>query len=139
MNRKERRKLEREGKIVKSEPVYAMKLSEVKTAAFEGVGKQAMMHEIHQQCLVADKEFTLDLDTLYIWTLHTKYGWGLKRLKQLYIDVFTEHLRMREFYEVDDMYPERRKLKEKGIDVEAWYNELFDNEGNFKRPEEVRI
>lgn len=139
MNRKERRKLEREGKIVKSEPVYTMKLSEVKTAAFEGVGKQAMMHEIHQQCLVADKEFTLDLDTLYIWTLHNKYGWGLKRLKQLYIDVFTEHLRMREFYEVDDMYPERHKLKEKGIDLEAWYNELFDNEGNFKRPEEVRI
>lgn len=139
MNRKERRKLEREGKLVKSEPVYAMKLSEVKMAAFEGTGKRAMMHEIHQQCLVADKEFTLDLDTLYIWVLHTKYGWGLKRLKQLYMDVFTEHLHMREFYEVDDMYPERCKLKEKGINIEAWYNELFDNEGNFKRPEEVSI
>ena len=46
---------------------------------------------------------------------------------------------MREFYEMDDPYPERYKLKRKGIDIEAWYNELFDEEGNFKKPEEVNI
>lgn len=79
------------------------------------------------------------MDTIYLWTLHNKYGWGLKRLKQFYKDVFVEHLRMREFYEMDDPYPERYKLKRKGIDIEAWYNELFDEEGNFKKPEEVNI
>ena len=139
MNRKERRKLERQGKLPKSEPVYMMKPSDIKTAALNGAGKQAMMHEIHQQCLSADKAFTLDMDTLYLWTLHSKYRWGLKRLKQFYKEVFVEHLHMREFYEMDDLYPERYKLKEKGIDIEAWYNELFDEEGNFKTPEEVNI
>ena len=38
---------------------------------------------------------------------------------------------MREFYELDDLYPERHKLKEKGVDIEEWYSELFDEEGNF--------
>lgn len=139
MNRKERRALERQGKLPKSEPVYMMKPSDIKDAALKGAGEQAMIHEIHQQCLKADKEFTLDMDTLYLWTLHSKYGWGVKRLKQFYLDVFAEHMRMREFYEMDDMYPERHKLKEKGIDIEAWYNELFDESGNFKSPEEVKI
>ena len=39
---------------------------------------------------------------------------------------------MREFYELDDLYPERYKLKEKGVDIEEWYSELFDDKGNFK-------
>ena len=30
-------------------------------------------------------------------------------------------------------------LKEAGIDVEAWFNELFDENGNFKKPEEVSL
>lgn len=140
MNRKERRKLERQGKLPKAEPVYLMKPSEIKNATLKGPGEQAMMHEIHQQCLEADKAFTLDMDTMYLWTLHKKHGWGLKRLKQFYLDVFSEHLRMRKFYELDDLYPERYKLKEKGIDIEAWYNELFDENGNFKESvEEVNI
>lgn len=139
MNRKERRALERQGKLPKSEPVYMMKPSDIKNAALNGAGEQAMIHEIHQQCLKMDKDFTLDMDTLYLWTLHNKHGWGVKRLKQFYLDVFAEHMRMRKFYEMDDMYPERHKLKEKGIDIEAWYNELFDEIGNFKSPEEVKI
>lgn len=139
MTRRERRKLERQGKLPKAEPVYLMKPSDIKDAALKGAGKQAMLHEIHQQCLAADKAFTLDMDTIYLWTLHSKYGWGLKRLKQFYKDVFVEHRHMREFYEMDSTYPERYKLKEKGVDIEAWYNELFDEKGNFKKPEEVNI
>jgi hypothetical protein len=139
MNRRERRKLERQGKIPKAEPVYLMKPSDIKDAALKGAGEQAMLNEIHQQCLAADKSFTLDMDTIYLWTLHSKYGWGLKRLKQFYKEVFVEHRRMREFYEMDSTYPERYQLKSKGIDIEAWYNELFDEEGNFKKPEEINI
>lgn len=139
MNRKERRRLAKEGKLVKKEPVYLMKPSDIKEAALNGAGKQAMMHEIHQQCLNADKTFTLDMDTMYLWTLHTKYGWGPKRLKRFYTEVFTEHIRMREFYEMDELYPERYKLKEKGVDIEAWFNALFDENGNFKNPAEVNI
>lgn len=139
MNRRERRALERKGKLPKAEPTYMMKPSDIKNAVLNGVGEQAMRQEIRQQCLDMDKEYAIDLDTMYLWTLHQKYGWGLKRLKQFYMDVFAEHLRMRKCYEMDDMYPERHKLKEKGIDIEEWYNKLFDETGNFKNPEEVQL
>lgn len=139
MNRKERRLLERQGKLPKAEPTYMLKPSEIKNAALKGPGEQAMKHEINQQILEQDKAFTLDMDSMVLWTLHHKYGWGFKRCRQFYLDMFSEHIRMREFYELDDLYPERYKLKEKGIDVEAWYNELFDENGNFKKPQEVHI
>lgn len=139
MNRKERRLLERQGKLPKAEPTYMLKPSEIKNAALKGPGEQAMKHEINQQILEQDKAFTLDMDSMVLWTLHNKYGWGFKRCRQFYLDMFSEHIRMREFYELDDLYPERYKLKEKGIDVEAWYNELFDENGNFKKSEEVYL
>lgn len=137
MNRRERRARERKGEILKSEPTYTLKSSDIKS--LNGIGEKAMLHEIHQQCLIADKAFTLDLDTLYLWTLYNKYGWSKKKLKRFYLDVFAEHMRMREFYEMDEMYPERHILKDKGVDIEAWYNELFDEKGNFKKPEEVNL
>lgn len=133
MNRKERRKLEKETKTkVKSEPVLLMKPSEIGKAATQGVGREAMLHEIDQQILQKDKEYQLNLDTMVLWSLRQFAGWGPKKLKDFYFFMFKEHLRMREFYELDDLYPERHKLKEKGVDIEEWYSELFDDEGNFK-------
>ena len=96
-----------------------------------------MMHEINQQILARDKEYQLDIDTMVLWTLYQCYGWGAARLKKFYVAMMKEHLRMREFYELDDLYPERYKMKEKGVDVEAWYGELFDDEGNFKENQET--
>lgn len=139
MNRRERRALERKGQIPKSEPAYVMKPSDIKKTILDGVGDQILKQEIRQRYLEMDKKYALDMDTVYLWTLHVKHGWGREKLKKFYLDAFKEHLRMREFYEMDDMYPERYKLKEKGIDIEAWYNQLFDGEGNFKKPEEVQL
>lgn len=132
MNRKERRKLEKKGVKVKSEPVLMMKPSEIGKAATQGVGHDAMMHEINQRILQRDREYQLDIDTMVLWSLKQFAGWGPKKLKAFYYFMLKEHLRMREFYELDDLYPERYKLKEKEIDIEEWYKDLFDEEGNFK-------
>ena len=134
MNRRERRKLEKKGIKVKSEPVLMMKPSEIGKAATQGVGYDAMMHEIDQQILQRDKDNQLDIDTMVLWSLKQFAGWGPKKLKAFYYFMFKEHLRMREFYELDDLYPERYKLKEKGVDIEEWQKELFDEDGNFKTP-----
>lgn len=131
MNRAERRRMKKAGK----EPVLMMKPSEIGKAATQGVGKKAMMHEIHQQVLEMDRQYQLDVDTMILWTLHQCYGWGAARLKKFYVAMMKEHLRMREFYELDDLYPERHKLKEKGVDIEAWYDELFDEDENFRTNE----
>ena len=132
MNRADRRKAKKKGIEVKTEPVLLMKPSEIGKAATQGVGREAMLHEINQQILQKDKEYQLNLDTMVLWSLRQFAGWGPKKLKDFYYFMFKEHLRMREFYELDDLYPERHKLKEKGVDIEEWYKELFDDEGNFK-------
>lgn len=133
MNRKERRALKKKGIEVKPEPVLLLKPSEIGKAATRGVGHDAMVHEINQQILEKDKEYQLDIDTMVLWSLKQFAGWGPKKLREFYLFMMKEHLRMREFYELDDLYPERHKLKEKGVDIEAWYSELFDEEGNFKK------
>lgn len=133
MNREERRALKKKGIEVKPEPVLLMKPSEIGKAATQGVGHDAMVHEINQQILEKDKEYQLDIDTMVLWSLKQFAGWGPKKLRDFYFFMMDEHLRMREFYELDDLYPERHKLKEKGVDLEAWYSELFDEEGNLKK------
>ena len=132
MNREERRALKKKGLEVKAEPTYLMKASDIGKAAVN-VGKDQMLHEINQQILQRDKEYQLDIDTMVLWSLNRFAGWGPKKLRDFYFFMMDEHLRMREFYELDDLYPERHKLKEKGVDLEAWYSELFDEEGNFKK------
>lgn len=134
MNRAEKRRLEKQKKKKKTqkEPVYLMKPSEIGKAATQ-IGKEAMDHEINQQILQKDRAYQLDLDTMVLWSIKQFTGWGPKKLKNFYFLMFQEHLRMREFYELDDLYPERYKLKEKGIDVEEWYNELFNEDGTYKR------
>ena len=87
--------------------------------------ESAMMHEINQQCLEADARFSLDLDTMVLWTLYQCYGWREKRLHDFYLAMAREHRRMREYYQMDDLYPERYKLKEKGIDIEKWQEEVL--------------
>ena len=132
MNRRQRRELERRGQIPKAEPVYNMKPKAMVDAVLNDVGKDIMMAEIRKNLLEREKSMAIDIDTCVLWTLHVKYGWGKQRLKKFYKELFEEHLRMRKFYDTDEPYPERMKLKEKGADVEAWYNELFDDEGNYR-------
>lgn len=139
MNRRQRREMERKGLIPKKEPVYTVTGTEMVKAALKGPGKAAMNREINAQLLEADKRFTLDVDSMVLSTLHHEYGWGPKRCKDFYVRMFRHHIEMRKFYEIDDLYPERYKLKEAGIDVEAWYNALFDDNGNFKDPEDISL
>jgi hypothetical protein len=131
--------MERKGLIPKKEPVYTVTGAEMVKAALKGPGKAAMNREINAQLLEADKRFTLDVDSMVLSTLHHEYGWGPKRCKDFYVRMFRHHMEMRKFYEIDDLYPERYKLKEAGIDVEAWYNALFDDNGNFKDPEDISL
>lgn len=137
MNRKQRRAMKKAGNPVKKEPAYMVKPSEYVRSAIKGPVEKAMNREINAQILEKDKGFTLDMDTMVLWALRQYAGWGPKKLKEFYLFMFAEHMRMRKFYEMDETYPERHKLKEMGVDVTAMYNQLFDDKGNFKNPEEV--
>lgn len=115
MNRRERRKLQKQGVQVPKDPSINIKLSDLGRGIMTPAMESAMMHEINQQCLEADARFSLDLDTMVLWTLYQCYGWREKRLHDFYLAMAREHRRMREYYQMDDLYPERYKLKEKAL------------------------
>lgn len=132
MNRRERRKLQKQGVQVPKDPSINIKLSDLGRGIMTPAMESAMMHEINQQCLEADARFSLDLDTMVLWTLYQCYGWREKRLHDFYLAMAREHRRMREYYQMDDLYPERYKLKEKGIDVEKWQEEVLRDDPYFE-------
>lgn len=125
MNRKERRKLQKQGVQVPKDPTLNIKLSELGSKMMTPAMQMAMEHEINQQCLEHDERLSLDIDTMVLWTLHTHLGFGAKRLRDFYRAMAAEHRRMREYYEMDDLYPERHKLKELGVDVEQLQKEVL--------------
>lgn len=110
MNRKERRNLQRQGVQVPKDPTLNIKLSALGKSIMTPEMQMAMMHEINQQCLEKDDLLALDVDCMVLWTLHRHLGFGVKRLHDFYLAMAAEHRRMREFYEMDDLYPERLKL-----------------------------
>ena len=124
MNRKERRALQRKGVQTPKDPTLNIKLSALGKGIMTPEMQMAMEHEINQQCLEADAKLALDVDSMVLWTLHTHLGFGPKRLHDFYLAMAAEHRRMREHYEMDSLYPERRKLKELGADVEQWQKEV---------------
>lgn len=110
MNRKERRNLQRQGVQVPKDPTLNIKLSALGKSIMTPEMQMAMMHEINQQCLEKDDLLALDVDCMVLWTLHRHLGFGVKRLHDFYLAMAAEHRRMREFYEMDDLYPEQLKL-----------------------------
>lgn len=125
MNRSQRRKAAKAGHPVQKDPTLNIKLSELGKGIMTPNMRMAMDHEINQQCLEADERLALDIDTMVLWTLHRHLGFGVKRLHDFYVTMAAEHRRMREYYQMDDMYPERSKLKELGVDLEAWQKEVL--------------
>lgn len=125
MNRRERRNLQRQGVQVPKDPTLSIKLSALGKAVMTPEMETAMLHEINQQCLEADDRLSLDVDAVVLWTLHQHLGFGVKRLHRFYLAMAVEHRRMRDYYQMDDTYPERYKLKELGADLEEWQKEVL--------------
>ena len=120
--------MQKEGQPVKKEPTLQVKPKALEKMVHDGVDRQfaeakaqakrEVLAEIDRQILERDEAYSLDVDTMILWTLHAHYGWGKARLEKFYGHLMQEHTRMREFYQIDDLYPERAKLKDIGVDVE---------------------
>lgn len=88
--------------------------------------QKAMHREINAQLVKAHDRFIRDEESVILWTLHTVFGFGAKRLKAFYDQYDKEWEKLREHYEVstDDMrFLTVEKLKQIGVDLEAWDNE----------------
>lgn len=92
--------------------------------------KRAMDAEIWKQILENDKKFEMDRESVILWTLHVRFGFGEKRLREFWETLYDESKKLREYYQMgpsDDGYLARRNLRSIGIDMKEWYDELGDS------------
>ncbi len=88
--------------------------------------RKAMNMEINRQIAEADRQYRNNVDAMILYALHVHLGFGKKRLRRFYEAFNEDHQRLLDYYELpesDGAWIADRKLKEIGVDVEAWNNE----------------
>lgn len=90
--------------------------------------RKAMNFEISKQIAAMERKHTNETDALVLYVLYKHFGWGKKRLRDFYEAFTVEHTRLIEHYEMpdDNAWLALEKLKEIGVDVEAWNAEQED-------------
>lgn len=92
--------------------------------------KKTIDYEIRRQLAEAEQNHNTELDSMILWVLHEKFGFGKKRLKKFY-DCFADEIKaLTERYcmdDADDAWLCTRKLKEAGIDIYEWSKEDTNN------------
>lgn len=90
--------------------------------------KKAMDIEIRRQLSESEKAHDADLDALVLYILMKCYGWRKKRLRVFWEAFVEEHKALREYYQMDEPgdseWLAHRKLKDIGVDVRQWYDEM---------------
>lgn len=132
LNRAERRRLQKSQQKAASERTYTFRESDLEKLLYTPVVQEMVDRKVCERILELDQSYTLDIDTVVIWTLY-KRGHRAGWLKKFYLEMFRWHRKLRAHYEIPECFPERKMLKEKGIDIEAWYNEMFDDQGNYRQ------
>lgn len=97
--------------------VYGAKLSAAE--------RKAMNIEINRQIVESDRIHASDIDATILWVLADVYGWRRKRLRRFWESFRRSHDALLEKYEMQDdpgadEWLCKTKLKEIGVDVEAW-------------------
>ena len=88
--------------------------------------KKALEIEIRKELAEYDRKHTREVDAIILWLLHERFGFGPKRLKEVY-DAFGEHVdalvNRYELNRADTIWLCTKKLKEYGVDLEEWAKE----------------
>lgn len=88
--------------------------------------QKAVDAEIYRQLAIDTRKHNLEIVAMTLTTLHEEFGFGEARLKRFfdrYDEVVESLVKRYELSEGDEPWIAAHKLKEKGIDVEAWYAE----------------
>lgn len=90
--------------------------------------RKAMNLEIQKQLGDHVRSHVREIDALFLWFLHQKYGFAYKRLKEAYTDFapMLESLcaRYEMSQEGDDVFLCTKMLKEIGVDLDEWDKEV---------------
>lgn len=89
--------------------------------------RAALDKEIRKSTAEWDQKHAIEIDAMYLYLLMTEYGFGEKRLHDMFVKLWQKFDEMRDRYDMDAediVWLYTKKLKDKGIDVEAWANEM---------------
>lgn len=86
--------------------------------------KKAMIREIDRQIVEREDLFYSDVDAAILWGMHVELKLGKKRLKRVYNAIIQNYKDMCKYYETDEAYPAKIKLREIGVDLEEWRKEI---------------
>ena len=88
--------------------------------------EKAMVAEINRQILDREKQYAIDYETAVLYAVRSHLGFGKRRLKRFYEALFAATRMLGERYEMPDDIPWLcdRKLKEIGVDVKQWHEEM---------------
>ena len=90
--------------------------------------RKAMNIEINRQIAEKDAKYAADIDALVLYVLMAHYGWKKKRLKKFWDAFCTEHKALRDYYLMDEPgdseWLAHRMLKDIGVDIHQWYQEV---------------
>lgn len=99
-------------------------------AQLSSAEKKAMNLEIQRQLGDYTKKHAVEIDAMFLWYLHEEFGFGLKRLKQVFTGFHPRIVELCDRYEMheegDDIWLCTQKLKELGADLEEWLKEVGD-------------
>lgn len=95
--------------------------------------QRAFNEEIKKAVAEHYRKIRLETVSLILWQLHEEFGFGPERLKRYFLNFDRNTKAMVEHYELEDaddndIWLATRKLKEYGVDLDAWEKEL--EEGN---------
>lgn len=97
-------------------------------AQFTANEQKALDIEINKQMAEIVRKNANEIDAMFLWYLHEKYGFGHERLKQAHHDFKPKLDAMCKRYEMetDDekIWLCTKKLSDYGIDIEAWNAEV---------------
>lgn len=92
--------------------------------------QKAMDLEIQRQWAEYTRKGLLEIDAVFLWYLHEEFGFGIERLKRVFMGFAP---RIKEMCDRYDMHDESdkiwlclHKLKEYGVDLEEWDKERGD-------------
>ena len=94
-------------------------------AIFTNAEQKALEIEMREQIHEQQEQYCNDKDACILYVVRKHFKVGKKGLRKFYEDYSKELTNLTEYYEMpgEEGYLARVKLKEIGVDIEAWNNE----------------
>lgn len=95
--------------------------------------KKQLSAEIRKQVAIENERYERDYDTLILYVLYTKFGFGRKRLLRFFGEMANARRDLKSFYKSDsgkadptiDIFAMRKRLTESNLDPDTILNAVY--------------